>query len=126
MRRRFTVLAVCAGLVLALACAGGSPASAVKSFYKAIGDGRTEDALDLLSQRTISTVGKDKLRAGLQKATRDALDKGGITDVQITQEQIANDIANVTAIVKYGNGTAQTEKIQLVKEGMGWRLQPEK
>ncbi len=126
MRRRFTVLAVCAGLVLALACAGGSPASAVKSFYKAIGDGKTEDALDLLSQRTISTVGKDKLRAGLQKATRDALDKGGITDVQITREQIANDIANVTAIVKYGNGTAQTEKVQLVKEGMGWRLQPEK
>ncbi|MFL6236473.1 MAG: DUF4878 domain-containing protein [Thermoanaerobaculia bacterium] len=126
MRRRFTVLTACVCVIFALACAGNSPASAVKSFYKAIGDGKTEDALTLLSQRTISMVGKDKLRTGLQKATRDALDKGGITDVQITNEQVANEIASVTAIVKYGNGTAQTEKIQLVKEGTGWRLQPEK
>jgi Domain of unknown function (DUF4878) len=126
MKRRFTVLAVCVFVVFALACADSSPATAVKSFYKAIGAGKTDDALALLSQRTISTAGKDKLRAGLQKATRDALDKGGITDIQITNEQIANEIANVTAIVKYGNGTAQTEKVQLVKEGMGWRLQPEK
>src|SRR5512135_3465027 len=126
MKRRLTVLAVCVCVIFALACADSSPASAVKSFYKAIGDGKIDDALALLSQRTISAVGKEKLRTGLQKATRDALDKGGITDVQITNEQIANEIANVTAIVKYGNGTAQTEKIQLVKEGTGWRLQPEK
>jgi len=126
MRRRFTILAVCVCVAFALACADRSPASTVKSFYRAIGDGKTEDALALLSQRTISMVGKDKLRTGLQKATRDALDKGGITEVQITNEQVANEIANVTAIVKYGNGTAQTEKVQLVKEGTGWRLQPEK
>ena len=49
-----------------------------------------------------------------------------MVDVEITNEQIANDIANVTVVVKYGNGTAETEKVKLVKEASGWRLQPEK
>jgi hypothetical protein len=126
MRRRLAVHAVCLCAVFVLACAGRTPSSAVKSFYKAIGDGKTDDAIALLSERTVAMVGKEKLRAGLQRATREALDKGGITDVQITNEQTANEIANVTAIVKYGNGTAETEKVKLVKEKAGWRLQPEK
>lgn len=124
--RRSLKLAVCICLILITACAGRSPASAVKSFYKDIGEGKIDDALGLLSSQTVATVGKEKLRTGLQKATRDALDKGGITDVQITNEQVANEIANVTVVVKYGNGTTETEKVKLVKEGSGWRLQPEK
>jgi hypothetical protein len=124
--RRLAVYVVSVCFIVLLACASNTPASAVKSFYRAIGDGKVDDALDLLSEKTVATVGKEKLRTGLQKATRDALDKGGITDIQITSEQIANEIANVTAIVKYGNGTAETEKVKLIKEGLGWRLQPEK
>lgn len=127
MRRRLAICAACVCVIFALACAGGnSPSSAVKSFYRAIGEGRTDDALGLLSERTVSMIGKEKLRTGLQKSTRDALDKGGIADVEIASEQVASEIANVTAVVKYGNGTATTEKIKLVKEGAGWRLQPDK
>ena len=126
MRKRFTVHFACVCVIFALACAGNSPSSAVKAFYNAIGEGKTEDALDLLSEQTIATIGKKKLRAGLQKATRDALDKGGITDVQITNEQVAIEIATVTVVIKYGNGTGMTEKAKLVKERSGWRLQPEK
>jgi hypothetical protein len=124
--KRLAIHAACVCVIFALACAGSSPVSAVKSFYKAIGEGDTDDALGLLSERTIATIGKDKLRAGLQNATRKALDKGGIKEVQITDEQIADEIANVTVAVKYGNGTTETEKVKLVKEGAGWRLQPEK
>ena len=126
MRRRLAIYAASVCVVAALACAGNSPSSAVKSFYKAIGDGKTDTALSLLSERTVATIGQEKLRAGLQKATRDALDKGGITDVQIIDEQIASEIANVTVVVKYGNGTTDTEKVKLVKDRSGWRLQPEK
>lgn len=126
MKTKLAIYAACVCIIFTLACAGSSPSSAVKSFYKAIGEGKTDDALGLLSAQTIATIGKEKLSAGLQKATRDALEKGGITDVQITSEQIANEIANVVAVVKYGNGTMATEKVKLVKEGAGWRLQPEK
>jgi hypothetical protein len=126
MRRRLVIHAACACVIFALACAGSSPSSAVKSFYNAIGEGKTDDALGLLSEQTVATIGKDKLRAGLQGATRKAMDKGGIKEVQITDEQIVNEIANDTVVVKYGNGTTETEKVKLVKEGAGWRLQPDK
>jgi ketosteroid isomerase-like protein len=126
MRRKIARHAACVFVLFAFACASNSPASAVKRFYKAIGDGKTDDALDLLSDRTVSTAGKEKLRAGIQNATRAALDKGGMKDVQITNEQVASEIANVTAVVRYGDGTAQTEKVKLVKEGLGWKLQLEK
>jgi Domain of unknown function (DUF4878) len=127
VRTRILVRVACVLIVLSvLACAGNSPGSAAKGFYKAIGDGKTDEALDLLSEKTVSTIGKDKLSAGIQKATRAALDKGGMADVEITNEQVANEVANVTVVVKYGNGTAETEKVKLVKEASGWRLQPEK
>lgn len=126
MRKNLVNYAACFCTIFVLACAGSSPSSAVKSFYRAIGEGKTDDALGLLSEQTISTVGKEKLLSGLQGATRDALAKGGIKEVEITNEQVANEIANVTAVIKYGNGTAETETIKLVKETMGWRLQPEK
>jgi hypothetical protein len=113
-------------LLLVFACAGNSPASTVERFYRDIGDGKVDDALDLLSEQTIKTIGKEKLLAGLRKATRAALDKGGIKGVEITNEQIANELANVTAIVRYGNGSAETERVKLVKESLSWRLQPEK
>lgn len=126
MRRRLVIHAACACVLFALACAGSSPSSAVESFYDAIGEGKTDDALGLLSERTVATIGKDKLRAGLQNASRKALDKGGIKEVRITDEQVASEIANVTAVVTYGNGTTESEKVKLVKEGAGWRLQPDK
>lgn len=124
--KRLVIHAACVCVIFALACAGRSPSSAVKSFYRAIGEGKTDDALGLLSEQTIATIGKDKLRAGLQGATRKALDKGGIKEVQITDEQVANEVANVTVVVTYGNGTTETEKVKLVKEGAGWRVQPDK
>ncbi|HEY0558062.1 MAG TPA: DUF4878 domain-containing protein [Thermoanaerobaculia bacterium] len=126
MIKRIGFIAVCSWIILAMGCAESTPASAVKSFYKAIGDGKTEEALDLLSDQTVSMIGKDKLRTGIQKATRAALDKGGMKDVQITNEQTASEAANVTAVVSYGDGTAQTEKVKLVKEDMSWKLQLEK
>jgi Domain of unknown function (DUF4878) len=126
MRRKpFVLTAIFAGAILAWACAGRSPSSAVKAFYKAVANGETNEAIALFSKQTIATVGKDKLRAGIQEATRNALAQGGIQELQITDEKIAGDVANVTVLIKYGNGTQESEEVQLVKE-IGWRLQPEK
>jgi hypothetical protein len=111
---------------LAWACAGSSPASAVKAFYRAVSDGKTDDALGLLSQQTIATIGEPKLRAGIQEAAQEAMAKGGLKDLEIAEEQSNGDIATVQAILKYGNGTQETETLQLVKEKGGWRLQPKK
>jgi uncharacterized membrane protein YvbJ len=126
MRRRIVLAMLLAIAALSWACTGSSPSAAVKAFYRAIGDGDTDKAVGLLSQQIVNTVGVEKLRAGIQKASRDTLEKGGVKDLEITNEQVAGDVATVDVVIKYGNGTAETQKVQLVKEKGGWRLQPEK
>lgn len=126
MKRKLVLSAALLWIVLAWACAGSSPSSAVKAFYGAIGDGKTDDAVGLLSQQTIKTLGKEKLRTGLQEASQQMMAKGGLKELEITSEQVKGDVATVTALLKYGNGSQETEKIQLVKEMGGWRLQPQK
>jgi ABC-type phosphate/phosphonate transport system substrate-binding protein len=70
MKRRLVLSAALLWIVLAWACAGSSPSSAVKAFYGAIGDGKTDDAIGLLSQQTIKTLGKEKLQTGIQEASQ--------------------------------------------------------
>jgi hypothetical protein len=126
MKREFALSAALLCIVLTWACAGSSPSSAVKAFYEAVSNGKTEDAMSLLSQQTINTIGEAKLRAGIQEASRKMATRGGLKDLVITSEQLQGDVATITALLKYGNGTEETEKEQLVKEKGGWRLQPAK
>ena len=126
MKRKLILLATLLWIALAWACAGFSPSSAVKAFYSAIGNGKTDDAIGLVSQQTLNTVGEQKLRMGIQGASRKMMAKGGLKDLEITNEQVSGDVATVTALLKYGNGSQETQKVQLVKEKGGWRLQPQK
>jgi hypothetical protein len=126
MKRRLPLWTALLLISLAWAYVGSSPTSAAKAFYAAVGSGKTDDALGLMSQQTIATIGEPKLRAGIQGASQKVMAKGGLKDVEITEEQSNGDIASVKAILKYGNGTQETETLQLVKEKGGWRLQPKK
>jgi hypothetical protein len=125
-RRWLAAAAVWVGLILLVACAGNSPSGTVKAFYAAIDQGKTDEALSFVSEQTLAMISKDKLRAGLQGATRKTLAKGGLKNVEITDEKAAGDVATVTAVLKYGNGTEERETLQLVKEKGSWRLQPKK
>jgi uncharacterized protein DUF4878 len=125
-RQSLSFYAVLVLAVLPLACVGHSPSATVKAFYKAVSEGHTDEAIDLLSARTINTVGRDKLRAGIQNSAQKMLDKGGVKSMDVTEEKVAGDVAQVTIILKYGNGEQEIENVKLVKEEKGWRLQPNK
>jgi hypothetical protein len=126
MKRKLALFSVLLWISLLCACAGSTPSSAVRAFYKAMSNGKADDAIGLLSQQTINTLGEPKLRMGIQEAARQASEKGGLKDLEITNEQIKGDVATVTFLLKYGNGTQKTEIERLVKEKGGWRLQPQK
>lgn len=127
MRQQRSVVAVAVLCLGALAgCAGSSPSATIKAFYNAVGKGETEEAMGLVSQQTVSMIGKEKLRAGLQEATRKMLAKGGLQGIEIADEKVAGDVAMVTALLKYGNGTQEREVNDLAKENGAWRLRPKK
>jgi hypothetical protein len=112
--------------VLVLACAGSSPSSAVRGFYEAAAAGKTDSAIDLLSERTVNTLGRGKLQAGIQELARKAQQQGGMKELKITKEQVSGDVADVSFTISYGNGIVETNSEHLVKEKGRWRLQPKK
>lgn len=127
MREWRSVVVVAVIYLSALAsCTGSSPSATIKTFYNAVSKGETEEAMGLVSQQTVSMIGKEKLRAGLQEATRKMLAKGGLQGIEIADEKVAGDVAVVTALLKYGNGTQEREVNALAKENGAWRLRPKK
>lgn len=121
--RLFPLVAV---LIALSACLASGPGGAVKSFYKAIENGKIEDALGLVSSQVTSSLGLDKTRAALTKASRDIHEKGGVAKFEIVKEDVVGEVAEVEIHIRYGNGTEETEKVKLVKEEGRWKIQPEK
>ena len=126
MNRKIRLSMIFTGLVLVVACAGRTPSSVVQAFYKAVANGDSDTAIGLLSQKTIASVSREKLKAGLQEASRNVLKKGGLTEVQITNERTAGEVASVSMILKYGNGEQEMEELDLVKEDDSWKIEPKK
>jgi hypothetical protein len=111
-------------IVLASACAGRTPTAAVQGFHRALDSGDVDKAIGFLSERTVSMMGAEKLRAGLQKASLDFKEKGGVAEVEITNEVTSGDVSRITALIRYGNGSVETQNFQLAKEGGSWKILP--
>lgn len=120
------VLAIlCLAFVLQACDRLSGPGAAVKDFYHAIDKGDLDRALDLLSAQVLA-MGRDKIKAGLAEATRRTQAKGGIKTTDIQEEKVVGDTATLKAVVHYGNGTAETENVKLVREEGKWKLVPSK
>lgn len=105
------------------ACFGGGPADTVEDFYRHVEQGELDDAAELMSKSVVSQVGIDKLKQGLQQATRQVDAKGGIREIEVVEEKVIGEIAEVTVKITYGNGDEVTEKSSLIEEDGRWRLQ---
>jgi len=125
-RQSWALSAALTVAILLAACVGSSPSATVKAFYNAVSKGQTDKAIDLISEQTVNRIGRDKLRLGIQHSAQEMLEKGGVKDLDVTEEKVAGDVAQVTVIIKYGNGSQEVENVKLVKESKGWRLQPNK
>lgn len=113
-------------LLSLVACAARTPSSAVESFYRAMEKGDTEAAVSFLHPSFVKMLGEEKLRAALSESALKLKEKGGIKDIEVTEDSVAGEAAHVTAVLKYGNGTQDMEKHALVKEDGRWYIKPEK
>lgn len=113
-------------IALLFACAGRTPSSAVTSFYHAIEEGDTKTAASLLTGEAVAMLGEDKLKAGLQRAGLQMQEKGGLEGIEISQETVSGEVAKVTAVLTYGNGSTETEVHELRKRDGQWRIEPTK
>lgn len=99
-----------------------SPGKTVEKFYRAVEAGEIDTAAGYLSNKVLQNLGYEKLKQGLTQQTRNINDKGRIRTIEITNEDIIGETAQVTVKVTFGNGETTTEKINLVKEEGDWRI----
>jgi hypothetical protein len=113
-------------LILLAACAGRTPSSAAKSFYRAVEKGDTETAISLISPQVIGMIGVNKITAGLQEQGLKIKEKGGISKIETKDETVVGEAAKLTVVLTYGNGTVETEDLKLKKFEGKWKIEPEK
>lgn len=118
-QKLFVVALLVIGILLT-GCSSG-PSRTVERFFRATEDGKQSEAVDLLSSQVIATFGRDKLIAGLADRTREIESLGGIDSIA-TDETINGDSASVNVTVTYGDGSVESDRVDLIKEDGDWKI----
>lgn len=71
----------------------------------------------------MNTLGRDKWKSALAGAVDDIQSKGGISSIEIVDKKVHGDIATVTVKVTFGDGSSETDTIDLIKENGKWKIQ---
>lgn len=126
MKRTFTASTLLLALMILAACAGRTPSSAARNFYRAVEKGDTDAAISLISPQVVGMIGVNKIKSGLQEQGLKMKEKGGISKIETKDETIVGEAAKLTVVLTFGNGTVETENLKLKKFEGKWTIEPEK
>ncbi|RMH42604.1 MAG: DUF4878 domain-containing protein [Gammaproteobacteria bacterium] len=115
------VFAILLGATLLTGCSAG-PGKTVQRFFVAIDKGEIEEAIGYLSSSTIQSLGYDKWRAALIEASNQMAAEGGLKSVKVVEETVKGDIAQVTVKIVMGNGSEESDSVDLIKEDGDWKI----
>ena len=123
MRKKLVLILVAVFVVLSLAGCSSGPDGAVKGFFKALDAGEVDKAMGYLSTSTLNALGHDKWQAALTSAVKDLQSKGGLSSVKVVDKKVHGDTAVVTVKLTFGDGSSETDTINLIKEDGDWKIQ---
>ncbi len=123
MKTKKTLIIVATLLVAVLltGCSAG-PGKTVTKFFRAIDAGKIDEAIGYLSSSTVQTLGYDKWQATLAEISNRTAAQGGIDSIDILEESVNGDIAHVSIKIVMGDGTEETDSVDLIKESGDWKI----
>ena len=127
--RLFVVgIALCVS-VFVVACGSSGPAGTVKDYISYMEKGDMDSAMKLMSNKQVTKEMretkefKDKMKQAGEASSKEIKSKGGVKSVNIKDEKITGDNAEVKFTITYGNGTEDKENTaKLVKEDGEWKI----
>lgn len=126
MKKVLSILSLALVALAFVSCSKDSPEAVVEEYVSCIQKGQYEDAIDLFYFKDKTT---DKQKQQYAAMLRDKLGKeldkkGGISGVEITNVEMAEDgnSANVDYTLKYGDGSAKSEKTKVLKVDGKWMM----
>ena len=123
MYQRLSRLACLLMLPAFLAGCQPSPKSTVKGFFNDLEGGEINRATDTLSEEASQLYGS-KLKMGLQQAPEEIEAMGGIRKIEITDEAVKGDLAEVAYVIEFGDGSTESGTMELIKEDGDWKINP--
>jgi hypothetical protein len=102
------------------------PAKVVGSFLEDVERSELDKAVQLVSTRIRQMLGDNKLRAGLEQQGRQMRSKGGIASITTQSELVTGDVAKVSSIVEFKNGSKTSDNTKLIKEQNDWKIDMDK
>ncbi len=117
----FVILALFAFALVQCGSSSG-PGDTMKEFFSAVEKNNVEDASELLAPDVKAMLGDKKLEKAIGEKSKEITEKGGISNIEITEEKIEEDTANLKFIITYGNGTTKEDKGKLKKIDGKWKI----
>ena len=111
-----TILVISISLLSACNSYWRSPSDTVEKFHNELGNGELNEAIDLIGNGVVDSVGKSKVKASLSEQ----VDKYQGAEIEIKEEEINGEVATVTYKAKLEDGTEENYKEKLVKEDGEW------
>lgn len=126
MKKILSILSLALVALAFVSCSKNSPEGVVQEYYTHVQKGQYEEALDLLYfKKSLSDKDKEQLvNMFREKGSKEYDKKGGISSVVIDNVQMEEDgnAALVNYTVKYGDGSAKSEKNKVLKVDGKWLL----
>lgn len=126
MKKILSVLSLALVALAFVSCSKNSPEGVVEEYYSRIQKGQYEEAIDLLYfKNDLSDKDKERIATMIrEKGGKENDKKGGISSVVIDNVDLAEDgnSAVVNYTIKYGDGSAKSEKNKVVNVDGKWLL----
>lgn len=121
-------------MLLATACSPSSPGAVAKKYAEYLKDGKYEKFVDAIAIDAEADEAKIKEeKAGLaamlkEKGTKQLEKKGGIKNIEIVSETIAEDENSAKVVLKqtFGDETTQENTFNMVKKDGEWKINAKK
>lgn len=126
MKKIISILSLALVALAFVSCSSNSPEGVVQAYFGHVQKGQYEEAIDLLYfKKGLSEKDKEQLvNMFREKGTKEYDKKGGISSVVIDNVQMQEDgnAALVNYTIKYGDGSAKSDKNKVVKVDGKWLL----
>ena len=126
MKKILSVLSLALVALAFVSCSKNSPEGVVEEYYSRIQKGQYEEAIEwLYFKNDLSDKDKERIATMIrEKGSKENDKKGGISSVVIDNVDLAEDgnSAIVNYTIKYGDGSAKSEKNKVLKVDGNWML----
>lgn len=126
MKKILSILSLALVALAFVSCNKNTPEGVIEEYVSCMQKGQYEEALDLFYfKKALSDSDKQQYAALLRDKVGKEIDKkGGITGVEITKVDVAEDgnSANAKYVLKYGDGSTKDETAKLLKVDGDWKM----